>query len=190
MYNSPHKLSLTTRYLNQIDLKNRSKRPHVAVQTMMCAFVLLLSSPNYAEIYKHTDANGNVSFSDTPQGKSSEVVSIDADSKTSNVMDTSQEHSGDAQAFLERRQQKREAEATRARAIALWRKELKAAQQELRLAKQAKSAGVIAEEGDFIGSAGGGARPSPQYFQKLEDLDTRVASAEKRLTTVRYAKPK
>ena len=47
----------------------------------------------------------------------------------------------------------------------------------------------IASEGDFVGRAGGGGRPSEQYFEKLRALEQNVTDAEKHLAAIKRAKP-
>lgn len=147
-----------------------------------------------AEIYKHVDKHGVVSYSDIkPSHASDKSVSEITPSETaSNVFDSAEqsENQQASEDFFEKRQQIREEQAEKAAALTRWRKQLKAAQLELKLAKRAKSEGVIAGEGDFVGSALGGARPSSSYFRKLEKLNANVVIAEQKLATIRHQKPR
>lgn len=164
-----------------------------------CVYSLLviggtLATAANAEIYKHVDKHGVVSYSDVkPAHASDKSVSAITPSETaSNVFDSAEqsENQRASEDFFEKRQQVREEQAEKATALARWRKQLKAAQLELKLAKRAKNEGVIAGEGDFVGSVLGGARPSSSYFKKLEKLNANVVIAEQKLATVRHQKPR
>ena len=167
-------------------------RPAIAV--ILVAGSLFASGTSFAEIYKHLDDDGNISYSDIKPSNTNEkaITKVAPDEANVNVFDSAEqsENQQASEDFFEKRQKIREEEANKAKALARWRKQLKAARLELKLAKQAKAAGVIAEEGDFVGSAGGGARPSANYFKKLEQLDANVLNAEEKLATVRHQKPR
>ncbi|NNC55695.1 MAG: DUF4124 domain-containing protein [Pseudomonadales bacterium] len=152
-----------------------------------------------AEIYRVIDENGDISFTDKPpadaSGASSETVEIDE-----NVQNTSLSSEAIEQRqpeWLREAQEKRQAEEARKRAaapskaeIAAWRESLSQAEQRLREAKAAQKQGIVVSEGDFIGKAGGGVRPSQQYFEKLKKLDQDVIDAKSSLDEIRRARPR
>ena len=45
-------------------------------------------------------------------------------------------------------------------------------------------------EGDFVGNAGGGARPSSDYLKRLTLLEKNLADAKRHLLQVQRSKPK
>ncbi len=169
------------------------KRSTTYIQLIIVAGTLLAACTSFAEIYKHVDKNGNVTYSDVKPSSKNEksVTTVAPDENTVNVFgsDEQAENQRASEDFFEKKQKLREKEASKAQALARWRKQLKAAQLELKMAKRARSEGVVAEEGDFVGVAGGGARPSASYFNKLEQLDANVVIAEQKLATIRHQKP-
>ncbi|NND39995.1 MAG: DUF4124 domain-containing protein [Pseudomonadales bacterium] len=149
-----------------------------------------------AEIYRVIDENGNISFSDKPPaGAAAEKVEIDENAQNSSLSSEAiEERQPD---WLREAQEKRRAEEASKRAAApsaaemsAWRESLANAKQKLRDAKQAQEQGIVVSEGDFIGKAGGGVRPSQQYHEKLEKLDQDVIDAKAQLDAVRNAKPR
>lgn len=155
---------------------------------LLCCLPVLV----IAEIFKHVDANGNVTYSDVPpvDGQSKSVESIQAEDASVNVFKSQVDESEASEAFKTRRENARQEASARAKSLAAWNKELKAAKRELSAAKKALSVGVIATEGDFVGGSNGGARPSASYYKKFEALEARVADAEKQLALVKRARPK
>ncbi len=152
------------------------------------SLLFICGSAGAESIYKHVDEDGNVSFSDvTPGGSASEVELIE---QNANIFDAEDSSIAEDSDFLQQRLEKKKELKEQAGKTNAWKTDLKAAQLELKLALQAQSNGVVAEEGDFIGSANGGARPSASYFKKLQELDERVDKARDRLTEVKKAKPR
>jgi len=153
----------------------------------------VLSFTVNAEIYKHIDEQGHISYSDSKplHATESSLEKLSDDKHTANIFDSSEQSKNmqASEAFFEKRLRQKEEQAKKAKAMTNWRKQLRAAQLELKLAKQAKKDGVVAEEGDFIARVGGGARPSANYFKKLEQLDANVVIAKQKLATIQHQKP-
>ena len=141
-----------------------------------------------ADIYKHVDAEGNVSYSDVATVSDRETVNID--DTGANVYRSDEGEQDGGSDFLQQRLEKKKEQEARAKKLEAWRKELRAAQQELKVALAAQAKGVIAEEGDFIGSANGGARPSASYFQKLKNLDSQVEKARRKVADIKKTRPR
>jgi len=153
----------------------------------------------HAEIYRVVDKDGKVSYTDQPP-KNGDAENIQhqveeaVQRNSAQSLETQRENDPDwvKKAREEREKQKVEQEkqqddyATRRSA---WKEALKQAKQNLKAAKLAQEQGKEAIEGDFIGKAGGGARPSEQYFNRQKMLAENVASAEKALKQVRKEKP-
>ncbi|MGB5323851.1 MAG: DUF4124 domain-containing protein [Pseudomonadales bacterium] len=169
-----------------------------ALTITLAAITALAAPPVFAEIYRVIDENGKVSFTDKPPpgtaSADAEQVSVDE-----NVQNTSMSPAAVEQKqpeWLKEAIEKRKAEEAARKAAApnaaemtAWRESLANAKRALNDAKRAKERGVIASEGDFIGKAGGGVRPSDQYFEKLRKLEQDVIEAEKQLKSIRQAKP-
>lgn len=153
-----------------------------------------------AEIYRVVDKDGKVTYTDQPpkNGNAENIqqeVEEAVERNSAQSLETQRENEPDwvKRAREEREQQKVEKQkqqddyADRKKA---WNEALKQAKQNLKDAKQAQEKGKEAIEGDFIGKAGGGARPSEQYFNRQKTLAENVESAEKALKQVRKEKPK
>ena len=166
------------------------------------SIALLHCSSSNAEIYRVIDADGNISFTDQPPANldqrsnefSSERITIDEKSKNTSlapkaVNDNHPEWLREAQEKRKTNEQQQKANRPTKNEIKAWKKTLLAAQQQLSQAKRALEQGVIASEGDFVGRAGGGGRPSAQYFEKLRMLEQNVTDAEKHLAAVKHTKP-
>ena len=166
---------------------NRQLIKPLLVFVLCCSPILTI-----AEIFKHVDAAGNVTYSDVPPvgNQADNVESIKAEDAAVNVFKPEVDESEASKAYKARKESARQEASAKAKMLAEWNKELKAAKRELSAAKKALSAGVVATEGDFVGSSNGGARPSASYFKKFEALETRVADAEKQLALVKRSKPK
>lgn len=166
------------------------------------AVALLYSSPSSADIYRVIDAKGNISFTDQPPANldqrsgefSSESITVDEKSKNTSlapeaVDDNHPEWLREAQEKRQAQEQQQKANRPTKNEINAWNQSLLAARQQLSQAKRALEQGVIASEGDFVGRAGGGGRPSEQYFEKLRALEQNVTDAETHLAAIKRAKP-
>lgn len=159
---------------------------------------LLLSSQFVtAEVFKTVDAEGNVSYSDiAPANKAEESSTVDT-SSNANISDSKEKITNTHPDWLKDAQKKRvinkldqaEQKQQQSQARKNWNKNYKAAKAALKQAKQELSAGVIASEGDFIGRAGGGTRPSEQYFAKQQALELAVEEAKQTLKQIKKSKP-
>lgn len=167
-------------------LTNRLTPPAMLRLIMTTLAAAAFGTAVNADIYKHVDEEGNVSYSDVSAGI--EVESVEVDEST-NVFDPNDSALDVESDFMQQRLEDKREREKQAQLLSAWRKELKEAQRELKSALAAQSQGVMAEEGDFIGSANGGARPSASYFQKLKDLDKRVDKARDGLKKVKKSKP-
>ena len=179
--------------------QNTTHSPQQTLLAVLGLIALLAApAPALAEIYRVIDADGNISFTDKPpvtnQGGSSEAVSIDASTQnTSLSRDAIKQEQPEW--LLDAQQQRREQEAAKRAAqpsktqVKDWKKSLRDAKQALRDAERARELGVIAAEGDYIGKAGGGVRPSQQYFQKFRALEQNVLDAQKKIDALKKAGP-
>lgn len=179
--------------------KTRSTNARPATAIFCCAALvsIFLTPPAQAEIYRIIDEDGNVSFTDKPPpSRADEAEPVDIDPNAQNSSMSSDAIEQNQPDWLKEALEKREAEAAArqkaqpgASEMKEWRASLKSAKQRLREAESRQKQGLIATEGDFIGKAGGGVRPSQQYFEKLRKLDQDVVDAKDHLEAVRRAKP-
>ncbi len=167
----------------------------------MATCLALSSNLALADIYRVVDKDGNVTFTDQPpengnaeniQGRIDEAV----ERNTTQSLKTQRENDPawvkDAREEREkkaREDKKAEAEAFAAEKKA-WQQKLEQAKNNLKEAKAAQKKGEEVIEGDFIGKAGGGARPSEQYYARQLMLEERVIQAEKALKEVKKSKPR
>lgn len=153
-----------------------------------------------AEIYRVIDDAGNVTFTDQPpENAKAENIQKEVEEaierNSAQSLNTQRENDPDWVKQAREDRAKIEAEQQKEKDRYLerkreWNNALKAARKNLKEAKLAQEKGKEAIEGDFIGKAGGGARPSEQYFNRQEALAKRVEQAEKALKRIRKSKPK
>lgn len=154
-----------------------------------------------AEIYKVIDKDGNVSYTDkNPEGSNAENIQSQInEAEQRNISESPQAISEQLPEWLkestEKQQQAQQEEKLEQAKIRRdlkeqWQQDYKQAKQKLKKAKKAKIAGAKIIDGDFIGKAGGGARPSEQYLNRQEALAQDVASATKALKQLKKNKPK
>lgn len=171
-----------------------------SVVCMAALWLALGSVAAKAEIYRVVDKDGKVTYTDQPP-KNSDAENIQqqveeaVERNSAQSLETQRENDPDwvKKARDEREKQKVEQQKQQGDYAARkkdWNEALKQAKQNLKDAKQAQEKGKEAIEGDFIGKAGGGARPSEQYFNRQKALAEDVDSAEKALKQVRKEKPK
>lgn len=174
---------------------------HLLFKPFTALLLLSLTTlPSTAEVYRVTDQDGNVEFTDqpTPAAPADNVQAVEIDDANSSLSPEAIEENQSEwlKKALEEREKKAQAEGQAAQnetpkdELDAWKAELKAAKQALKEAKKAQKEGITASEGDFIGKAGGGVRPSEQYFKKLEALDQNVLDAKERLKQIKKSRPK
>lgn len=161
--------------------------------------LFLNASEAQAQIYRVIDENGKVSFTDKPPADTGQISAeeVDVDESVQNTSLSSEAIEGRQPEWLKEAIEKREAEEKALQAakpgaaeMRAWREALANAKRELREARAAQERGIIASEGDYIGKAGGGVRPSQQYFEKLRKLDQDVSDAKERVEQLKRAKPR
>jgi len=174
------------------------KRHYLSISFLLAAVCL----PLQAEIYKSVDEEGNVLYSDKAPNDASVQTSEVKPNTQPNVTDSEEEIAQRQPKWLKDAQQQRAERAEKDKSVAeanagdkepdaatAWKAEYKAAKDALKAAKKALKTGVIAEEGDFIGLAGGGVRPTEQYINKQRSLEQAVEDAKKHLKAIKKAKP-
>lgn len=129
-------------------------------------------------LYKSTDSNGRVTYSDQPAPGAVEVKGargepIDPQSA--------------ARAEAEREQLRRQGEEfqqrqrQRERALDAADAEVTAAANALKEAQRRREAGVEPLPGERLGKVGGGSNFAPAYFERQQALDGEVSAAQQRL---------
>ena len=154
------------------------------ISLLTAALTLLLAGGASAEtVYRHVDAEGNVSFSSAPPkaGEKAEAVEIDPNRNVVAPHVTPETQRLEAQE-RERYWQQKQSETTQQQQRA---DEVQAAEAQLQKARDAQQAGQALQPGDLIGKQGGGTRPSLQRTERLRQLDERVKAAEENLERVR-----
>lgn len=143
-------------------------------------------------IYKITDPDGKVRYSDTkPDNAGDAAVDTITLPAEQNVIKADPQ----MQLWLEQKQRNaQEAARNETRALSGWEAEYEAAKANLKRAEDALAAGKDPKEGDFIGISnrfGGsaGARPSEEFLERVQQLEKDVAAARKQLKAVEARKP-
>ncbi len=154
---------------------------------------LLLNGFSHAQaVYKITDADGKVRYSDAkPADAGDAKVEAVTIAPEQNIIQADPQ----MQQWLQQKQSaEHEANQQKTQALSGWQAEYDAAQTALKNAEAALAAGKDPKEGDFVGIAnrfGGsaGARPSEEFLERVEQLEKDVTAARKHLKAVEARKP-
>ena len=147
-------------------------------RTALALICLLSATTSSAEIYKYTDANGKVVYSEnppTPDAKdSTETVKVDPNANV--IKAEVSKNSKKLQA--EREARRAQAKQQQDQSSADYQAQLEQARADLEQARQLQKAGQDVQPGDFIGKKSGGVRPSYQRLMRLKELDENVKKAQ------------
>ena len=178
-----------------------SQKIFVMLFTSIIAFMLttMLTTTVNAEIYRVVDADGKVTFTDQPPANSNDLIETVADTDPQQNITPSPESLAEKHPeWLKEAQEKRaQAEKHKQRVQQSqqqsrqeWKRELNAAKANVKEAELMLEIGREPTEGDFVGNAGGGARPSSDYLKRLSFLEKNLADANRQLLKVQRSKPK
>lgn len=145
------------------------------MRSLIPLLLVLFSANLFAQnttLYKTVDEDGNVTFTDTPPADSdAEQIEIRNDR---NVVP-----SDDIRRSIEEQNQLRaQQETEKKRELERWKLRYDKAQQELKAAEQAHEDAQVLGEGDVMGSAMGGARPSEAWIERLEQSEKNLEAAQ------------
>jgi hypothetical protein len=141
--------------------------------------VLIVSSISVGSIattlYKTTDEQGNVSYSDSPPADTSRTSEINVSDKELNVLPSE----GIEQQMREQKV-KDSQDANRRRAEQQgWQQRYDQAKAELDQAKRNLQRAEEIQEGDTVGSAFGGARPNAEWIERLEQAEADLVQKQR-----------
>lgn len=169
---------------------------------MLFTFIItfIISTSVNAEIYRVVDAEGKVTFTDQPPANSNHLIETITDTDPQqNITPSPKSLAEDHPEWLKAAQEKRAQAAKHQQHVQHseqqqrrqdWKRELKAAKANVKEAKLMLDIGREPTEGDFVGNAGGGARPSSDYLKRLSFLEKNLADAKRQLLKVQRSKPK
>ena len=129
-------------------------------------------------LYKSTDSNGRVIYSDKPVPGAVEIKgarSQPIDPESAARAEAEREKLRRQDAEFQQRQHQRE------RALDAADAEVTAAANALREAQQRREAGVEPLPGERLGKVGGGSTFAPSYFERQQELDRELSAAQQRL---------
>ena len=175
------------------------KALHYLKQPLAIMVFTLMASAS-AEVYRVVDADGKITFTDHPPENTNSLIEAvpDADPQQ-NITPTPESLIENQPEWLKEAQEKRAQETknnNRDKQIQNqqdkknWKRSLKAAKANLKEAELLLEIGKEPSEGDYVGNAGGGARPSSDYLKRLTLLEKNLADAKRHLIKVQRSKPK
>jgi len=187
-------MSLTLREITAMIKALTCFKPTLAI----VAFTLMAAAN--AEVYRVVDAEGKITFTDNPPENSHDLVEkVPETDPQQNITPTPESLLENQPEWLKEAQEKR-AQATknknRDKQIQYqqnkkdWQRSLKTAKANVKKAQLMLDIGSEPTEGDFVGNAGGGARPSSDYLKRLTLLEKNLADAKRHLLQVQRSKPK
>ena len=162
--------------------------------------LLTITTAAHAEIYRVIDADGKVTFTDQPPANSDDLIETipDTDPKQ-NITPSPASLAENQPEWLKEAQEKRaqaaknqqrEQHSQQQKNRQDWKRALKAAKADVKEAELMLEIGREPTHGDFVGNAGGGARPSSAFLKRLTLLEKNLADANRRLLKVQRSKPK
>lgn len=132
-------------------------------------------------LYKSVDAQGNVTFSDTPPVDGAAADPIEISDTPANVLP-----SENIQEAMEEQQQADQRAAREQQAARQdWNQRYATAKAELEEAEKNLASAQQIKEGDTVGSAFGGARPNQKWIENLEQAERDVEEKQAALDKVR-----
>lgn len=136
-------------------------------------------------IYKITDPDGKVRYSDTRPAERSgqKIEERAAPDSNQNILNADPA----LRDWASQRQQER-LDAARS-SHATWEQEYQAAKAQLDAAEKALEEGQVLQEGDMIGNRHGGARPSEEFNERVEQLQEAARQARENLDAVNARRP-
>ena len=172
----------------------------ISLKPTLAIIVFALMSSVNAEVYRVVDADGKITFTDNPPENTHDLIEkVPETDPQQNITPTPESLIENQPEWLKEAQEKR-AQATknnnRDKQIQNqqdkqdWQRSLKAAKADVKEAKLMLEIGSEPTEGDFVGNAGGGARPSSDYLKRLTSLEKNLADAKRHLLKVQRSKPK
>ena len=168
-------------------------------QTLAIISLTIMASAN-AEVYRVIDADGKVTFTDhPPENTDYHIEAVPEADPQQNITPTPESLIKNQPDWLKEAQEKR-AQATKNKNRDKhiqhqqdkqdWKRSLKAAKANVKEAELMLEIGSEPTEGDFVGNAGGGARPSSDYLKRLTLLEKNLSDAKRHLLKVQRSKPK
>jgi uncharacterized protein YukE len=162
--------------------------------------VIGVSVDTAAEIYRVTDKDGNVTYTDKPSaGSTSENIHEEIkEAEQRNALPSLEtERDNDPEWVKEKRKEReekalanREANEKYKQALKDWRTAVAEAEKNLETAQDAAKSGQDIRETDLVGNVNGGVRPSEAYHKRQEKLKDKVEAAKKALKHIKKQKPK
>ena len=167
--------------------------------TLAVVIFSLMAAAN-AEVYRVVDADGKITFTDNPPENTHDLIEKVPETDPQQNITPSPESLIEKQPEWLKEAQEKRAQATknneRDQQIQNqqdkkdWQRSLKAAKANVKEAQLMLEIGSEPTEGDFVGNAGGGARPSSDYLKRLTFLEKNLADAKRHLLKVQRSKPK
>jgi hypothetical protein len=142
-----------------------------------------LTAAAASTLYKSVDAEGRVTYSDAPPAKGT-AEAIDLPAGGVNILPSE----GMPEEIERQRQADRQAEQRRAAEQQAWSERYRRAQDELAAAQRALESARQVQEGDVVGSAFGGARPSADWVERLEQAEADVAQKQRALDGIKRSR--
>ncbi len=136
---------------------------------------------NATTLYKTTDAQGNVSYSDSPPADTSRTSEINVSDKELNVLP-----SEDIEQQMREQKVKDSQDANRRRVEQQdWQQRYDQAKAELDQAKRNLQRAEEIQEGDTVGSAFGGARPNIEWIERLEQAEADLVRKQRAFDNIK-----
>jgi len=152
-----------------------------------------------AEVYKVIDDNGKVTYTDKPPHNTPKEQIEAVEKNDENIIPSLETVAENDPEWIREQRQLREQQAQKAELdqlqkkneqIKQWKTDYAGAKAALKKAKRAFKEGNAIADGDYVGNAGGGARPSSSYLQRVASLEADLLKAQKGLKKLKKNKPK
>ncbi|MES9828605.1 MAG: DUF4124 domain-containing protein [Candidatus Thiodiazotropha sp.] len=132
------------------------------------------------DVYRSVDAEGNVTYTDTPQKTDSKVEKIEIQPGPSEAsrLDTEERNAAIRKAMEEARAKRLEKKASREERLSKAREELEDAEADLKRTKEFGD-----DDRQYL--SGGRSRIKPEYFDRIKEAEDKVEAARKNFKEIR-----
>ncbi|MCM8856859.1 MAG: DUF4124 domain-containing protein [Candidatus Thiodiazotropha sp.] len=152
----------------------------IRVSALLAIFMVLPMWIQAGDVYRSVDAEGNVTYTDTPQGDdaSAERIEVHPGPSAESILETEERNAAIRQAMEEAQEKRMEKKASREERMAKARKELDEAEEMLSKTKEFS-------DDDRQTFVSGKSRIRPEYYERVKKTEAVVEAARKRFKALR-----
>ncbi|MCU7813893.1 MAG: DUF4124 domain-containing protein [Candidatus Thiodiazotropha sp. (ex Lucinoma kastoroae)] len=152
----------------------------IRVSALLATFMILPMCIQAGDVYRSVDSEGNVTYTDAPQGDdaSAEKIELHPGPSAESILETKERNAAIRQAMEEAQEKRMEKKASREERMAKAGKELDEAEEMLSKTKEFS-------DDDRQTFVSGKSRIRPEYYERVKEAEAVVEAARKRFKALR-----